>query len=192
MSWKDTLESDAVLLRIINGLRAQTVQPYDEINKKRGTQWEASRVVTLAASASTTSIIKTGALPVDLKQRAFAFDGIGITASIFKAPTYTGGTATPAFNFRTDITTGLLTTLFTDPTVTNNGTKCGADIFTIGPASQTNKGLGLTSYPGNRILEPNTTYLLTITNRDTNASQIVSARIEFYEGAFDYPNQDYA
>lgn len=192
MSWKYTLESDAVLLRIINGLRAETVQSYDEINKKRGMQWEASRVVTLAGSASTTSIFKTGALPVDLKQRAFAFDGIGITASIFKAPTYTGGTATSAFNFRTDTTTGLLTTLFIDPIVTNNGTKCGADIYAIGPSSPTSRGMGLIIYPGNRILEPNTTYLLTITNRDTNASQIVSSRIEFYEGAFDYPNQDYA
>ena len=73
MSWKDTLESDAVLLRIINGLRAQTVQPYDEINKKRGTLPTVCRVVTLAASASTTSVIKTGALPVDLKQRAFDY-----------------------------------------------------------------------------------------------------------------------
>lgn len=192
MSWKDTLESDAVLLRIINGLRAQTVQPYDEINKKRGTQWEASRVVTLTAGDTAYSVIRTGALPVDLKQRSFGFDGIGVNASIYKAPIYTGGTLETVYNFKTNVTTGLLSTLIASPVVTNNGTKCGADIFAIGPASNQSRGSVLTTYPGNRILEPNTAYLLTITNRDTNASQTISARIEFYEGAFDYPNQDYA
>lgn len=191
MGWKDTLEGDATLLRIINGLRANTVQFYDEINKKRGMQWEASRVINLAAGATSYSIIKTGAKPVDLKQRAFAFDGVGITATIYKSPTYTGGTPGGVFNFRTNVTTGLLTTLFTEPTVTNNGTKCGADIFAIGPASNQNRGQPLSAYPGNRILEPNTTYLLGITNRDTNAAQNVAARLEFYEGDFDYPNSDY-
>lgn len=191
MSWKDTLESDAVLLRIINGLRAQTVQPYDEINKKRGLQWEASRLVTLAAGATSYSIIKTGAQTVDLKQRAFAFDGVGITANIYKSPTYTGGTPGVPYNFRTEILTPPLTQLIVEPTVTNNGTKCGADIFAIGPLSNQSKGQNLTLFPGNRILEPNTTYLLTFTSRDTNASQNVAARIEFYEGGLDYPNDDY-
>ncbi|HEI0612151.1 TPA: hypothetical protein SIF59_004028 [Escherichia coli] len=191
MSWKDTLESDAVLLRIINGLRAQTVQPYDEINKKRGLQWEASRLVTLAAGATSYSIIKTGAQTVDLKQRAFAFDGVGITASIYKSPTYTGGTPGVLYNFRTGTLTLPLTQLIVEPTVTNNGTKCGADIFAIGPVSNQSKGQNLTIFPGNRILEPNTTYLLTFTSRDTNASQDVAARIEFYEGGLDYPNDDY-
>ena len=191
MSWKDTLESDAVLLRIINGLRAQTVQPYDEINKKRGMQWEASRLVTLAAGATSYSIIKTGAQTVDLKQRAFAFDSVGITASIYKSPTYTGVMPGVPYNFRTEILTPPLTQLIVEPTVTNNGTKCGADIFAIGPLSNQSKGQNLTLFPGNRILEPNTTYLLTFTSRDTNASQNVAARIEFYEGGLDYPNDDY-
>lgn len=191
MSWKDTLESDAVLLRIINGLRAQTVQPYDEINKKRGLQWEASRLVTLAAGATSYSIIKTGAQTVDLKQRGFAFDGVGITAGIYKSPTYTGGTPGVPYNFRTGTITTPLTQLIVEPTVTNNGTKCGADIFAIGPVSNQSKGQNLTLFPGNRILEPNTTYLLTFTSRDTNASQNVAARIEFYEGGLDYPNDDY-
>lgn len=190
-TWKDTLESDAVLLRIINGLRAQTVQPYDEINKKRGLQWEASRLVTLAAGATSYSIVKTGAQTVDLKQRGFAFDGVGITASIYKSPTYTGGTPGVPYNFRTEILTPPLTQLIVEPTVTNNGTKCGADIFAIGPVSNQSKGQNLTIFPGNRILEPNTTYLLTFTSRDTNASQDVAARIEFYEGGLDYPNDDY-
>lgn len=190
-TWKDDLASDAILLRIVNGLRANTVQFYDEINKKRGLQWEASRLVTLAAGATSYSIIKTGAQTADLKQRAFAFDGVGITASIYKSPTYTGGTPGVLYNFRTGTLTPPLTQLIVEPTVTNNGTKCGADIFAIGPLSNQSKGQNLTLFPGNRILEPNTTYLLTFTSRDTNASQNVAARIEFYEGGLDYPNDDY-
>lgn len=190
-TWKDDLASDAILLRIVNGLRANTVQFYDEINKKRGLQWEASRLVTLAAGATSYSIIKTGAQTVDLKQRAFAFDGVGITASIYKSPTYTGGTPGLPYNFRTGMIAPPLTQLIVEPTVTSNGTKCGADIFAIGSVSNQSKGQNLTIFPGNRILEPNTTYLLTFTSRDTNASQDVAARIEFYEGGLDYPNDDY-
>lgn len=190
-TWKDDLASDALLLKVINGLRANTVQYYDEINKKRGLQWEASRLVTLTAGATSYSIVKTGAQTVDLKQRAFAFDGVGITASIYKSPTYTGGTPGVPYNFRTEILTPPLTQLIVEPTVTSNGTKCGADIFAIGPLANQSKGQNLTLFPGNRILEPNTTYLLTFTSRDTNASQDVAARIEFYEGGLDYPNDDY-
>ena len=190
-TWKETLESDALLLRIVNGLRANTVQFYDEMNKKRGMQWEASRTVNLAAGATSYSVIKTGAQVVDLKQRAFAYDGVGFTASIYKTPTYTGGTAGVAYNFKTSVTAPPLTQLLVNPTVTNNGTKCGADIFAIGATANQSKGQGLTVFPGNRILEPNTEYLLTFTNLDTNAAQNIAARLEFFEGALDYPNNDY-
>lgn len=190
-NWRDVISTDSMLLRVINGFRAVCTQSYDEMNKKRGVQWEASRLVSLATGVTSTSLIKTGALPVELKSRSFGYDGLGLTASIFKAPTVTAnGTLVASFNFKTSVTTQPLTQLFIGPTVTSNGTKCGADIFAIGPASNQARGSSLRDFPGNRILEPNTTYLLTFTNTDTS-TQNISARLEFYEGNFDVPNTDF-
>jgi hypothetical protein len=55
---------------LYEGTRAETQQSYDEANKKNGTQWEASRMVTgVALGQKLYSIIKTGAMPIDLKSR---------------------------------------------------------------------------------------------------------------------------
>lgn len=92
--WKDDLSLDAMFLRVINGLRTAVTQPYDEINKKTGTQWESSTRVQLSGAPTGVlyTILKTGSKPVDLKQRVIGFDGLGAVGRIYRGPTYTGGT----------------------------------------------------------------------------------------------------
>lgn len=172
---------------VFTGDRAMTMQFYDEANKKRGLQWEASRLVTLA-DTQVYSIIRTGSKPVDLKSRSLGYTGVGVVGRIYKAPTYTGGTADPWFNMNPRyLGTEPEVQLLTGFTLTNPGTKCGADIFGIGPSSNQSRGATPHDYGSNRILdEPNTAYLLEIASLDP-ASQQVTARLEIYEGPLDLP-----
>lgn len=177
--------------KAFTGDRAMTVQAYDEANKKRGLQWEASRLVTIASNAEANnvySIILTGSKPVDLKSRTLGYTGLGVIGRIFKAPTYTGGTPDPLFNMNPKyLGTQPEAQLLVGFTLTNKGTKCGADIIAIGPASNQSRGSTPREYGSNRILEePNTAYLLEIASDDP-ASQQVAARIELYEGPLDLP-----
>lgn len=65
---------------LYTGLRAETLQTYDE----NGTQWEASRRLTGATNGQKYySIIKTGLMPVDLKQRELGFTGNGVIGRIY-------------------------------------------------------------------------------------------------------------
>ena len=186
--WRNIKTTDAMILQIINGLRAFCVQTYDEANKKLGVQWEASRLVTLDSGETATSILLTGSKPVDLKKREFAYRKAGVVARVYKNPAYTGGGEDPLYNMNT--VGGLPETkLLTGFTLTDNGVECGAPIYAIGPDTNQTTGASTTAYATNRILGPNTAYLLTFESLDT-ATQVVAARIEFYEGGLDLPNGD--
>jgi hypothetical protein len=173
------------------GLRASIVQGYDESNKKLGSQWEASRLVTIASSSPANnaySIILTGSKPVDLKSRVFGYDELGIIGRIYKNPVYTGGTIDPWYNMRPSlIGSQPEARLLIGFTLTIPGVKCGADVVGIGPNSAQSRGATPQQFGSNRILdEPNTAYLLEIASRNTG-SQIVWARVEIYEGDLDLP-----
>lgn len=194
-SWKDDLALDAMFLRVINGLRAICIQSYDEANKKRGLQWEASRLVTIASSAPANnvySIIRTGSMPVDLKARTLGYTGLGVIGRIYKNPIYTGGTNDPWFNMNPRyLGTQPEIQLLVGMTVSNKGTLCGADIIDIGPESNQSRGATPRESGSNRILdEPNTAYLLEIASLDPGSQQVM-ARLEIYEGGLDLPNEDY-
>jgi len=173
---------------LYTGLRAETQQTYDEANKKNGTQWEASRRLTGASAGQKFySIIKTGLMPVDLKQREIGFTGNGVIGRIYIGftpvtlpapdPVYNmrkGGEATRDFE---------LYAISTAPT--DLGTKIGADLIIEGNTANQSKGLALRGVGSNRILSlPNTEYLLEIESLD---SQNISARLEMYNGWLDLP-----
>lgn len=174
---------------LYGGLAAITSQTYDECNKKRGLQWEASRRVNdVAIGASIYSIILTGDTPVDLKSRTLGYTGESIRGRIYKGPTYTGGTPDPWYNMNPRyLGTQPQAQLLTGFTLTNNGVQAGADIIGIGPSSNQSRGATPREFGSNRILdEPNMAYLLEIIN-DSNAVQDVMARLEIYEGGLDIP-----
>lgn len=176
------------LANMTKGDAALITQGYQEANAKRGAQWEASRVLTnLALNQISTSIIKTGSKPVDLKARTFGYTGKGVTARIYKNPTYTGGTTNGNTIYNMNTIDGkaspLETQILTGFTLTGNGVECGAPIYAIGPTANQAKGSLLIQYASNRILQPNTSYLLTFESLE--AGQDISARLEFYEGVLD-------
>jgi hypothetical protein len=192
--WKNDRSLDAMLLRVLNGLRAIVTQPYDEINKKNGAQWEAStRVQLTGATGVLYTIFKTGSKQVDLKQRILGFDGLGVVGRIYKGPTYTGGTLAAFWNMRTSMAlTQPEVQILTGANVTARGLEIAAPIYAFGPTSQQAKGSVPLAYASNRIFdEPNTEYLLVIETLDPQA-QFISSRLELFEGELDVPNTDYA
>lgn len=197
--WKFINTLDAMFLKVINGLRAVVTQPYDEMNKKRGRQFNASRLVEnaptstggLNAAGVYYSIIKTGSQPVDLKSREFAYSGTSIIADIFENPTYTGGTPDPLYNSNGIVSNTFETQLLVGFTLTDEGVQFASSIYGLGPTSQQSKGASNALYGSNYILAPNTSYLLKFYSTDDQL-QDIAARIEGYEGGLDFPNDDYS
>lgn len=190
MSWKGDLSLDAMFLRVIHGLRAITTQPYDEVNKKTGAQWESSARVSLAGETGVLlTVFRTGSKPVDLKQRVIGFDGVGVVGRIYKSPAYTGGTVGTWWNMRTSMANVQPEVqIITGATVTDRGTEIAAPIYAFGSVSQQGRGSTPIPYASNRIFdEPNTDFLLAIETLDAQA-QFISSRLEIYEGGLDLPN----
>lgn len=176
------------LFRLIKGVGAFPVQFYPEINAKTGTQWEAQRRLTgMASGERALSIIMTGDKPVDLKARLFGYTGDGLEADIYKNPSYTGGVANAVYNMNTIPGAAAVREfqLLTGFTLEDDGEQIAATISLIGPQSNQSKGQPLTSFGSNRILAPNTSFLLVFTS--LSEAQDITARIEMYEGELDYP-----
>lgn len=174
------------LAKMVRGDAAAVTQGYQEANAKRGTQWEAQRRLTgMAAGQRATSIIKTGSMPVDLKARIFAYTGDGVIARVFKDPVYTGGAPDPIYNMNSipGAAATLQTQLLTGFTLTADGAEIAAPMYLIGPEGAGGKGAHLSQFGSNRILAPNTSYLLTFESLE--GAQDVTARLEFYEGGLD-------
>jgi len=169
------------------GMRAINTQSYTESNIKLGVEHEAARLFTLAGSADSDSIMITGSNPVALKARTVGYDGIGIEARIFRAPTYSGESALILPRNPNDINPVTSeVALYTDAIVTVDGTEVFAPTFLLGGSSQQNKGVVGAEMGQEKILRPNTVYLLRLTNLDTQAMQ-VAAYISWYEGGLDLP-----
>jgi hypothetical protein len=196
--WRFIKTLDSMLLSVINGLRAITIQPYDEMNKKRGLQFAASRMITGAVTSTGVmnsagvyySIIRTGSKPIDLKSREFARTGAALVADIFENPVYTGGTPDPVYNANGIVSHDFEFDLLVGITLTDEGAKFAATIYALGPDSNQSKGADDNLYGTNYILSPNTSYLLKFYSTDP-LPQNIAVRIEGYEGDLDYPNSDY-
>lgn len=189
MSWHKPLSSIANFFgRVTQGVGAITSQPYDEVNKKRGVQWAASRKINGAAPGQLFySVIEVGDKPIDLKRREFAFSGTAIVADIYQSPTYTGGTVDPVYNANgfTTQPPSFGFVLKAGVTVTNEGVKFAPTLYALGSASNQSKGVANALYGSNYILKPNTAYLLKFYSDDTQ-NQNIAVRIEGYEGELDF------
>ena len=170
------------------GLRALTIQTYNEANVKNGVQYEISNNVPALANAGTIdTIFITGPLPVIIKTRIVKFNNISLLTQVFRAPTYTGGTPATYYNLnnRNPVAGGV--TILSGATITVAGTEFGAPTYDIGTAGQGNTTVSTFSTFGQeRLLNPNTTYMLRITN-DSGSTQRVSSYLSWYEGSTDLP-----
>lgn len=189
MAWQTPISYIASFIgRIRQGVAAVTYQPYDEVNKKRGVQWAASRRVEGAAEGvAYYSVIEVGSKPIDLKRREFAFSGTEVIADIFQDPNYTGGTIDPVYNANgyTAQPPSFEFTLKAGVDVTNEGAMFAPSIYAIGSESNQSKGIANALYGSNYILKPNTKYLLKFHSNDP-LQQNIAVRIEGYEGELDF------
>lgn len=150
---------------------------------RTGRLYNASRMVTaVAAGANVDSIFTTGALPVYLFQRDVGRSGLGVSASLYRGATYTGGTLDPVYSVNDITGDGSLSTIQirVGVTVTSVGTQTVATSFAIGNTSNQGQG-GIAELKQPLYMLPNTTYLLRITSLDTQA-QDITASIAWYEG----------
>lgn len=169
------------------GLRALTVQSYDEANAKNGTQHEGSTLLeAVPAGGTNDTIFLTGALPISLKARIINFDGTGVKGEIFSGPTYTGGTVAPYQN-ASDINpvTGLAQ-IIVGATITDDGTLAFAPSYSFGNTSNQGKGGIGATLGSEKLLKPNTAYLFRLTSLDTSP-QNISSLLSWYEGGLDLP-----
>lgn len=158
-------------------------------NTYSGRAWEAQRIVgPLALAQRAISILKTGSLPVLLKARVFAYTGDGLTVNIYRNPVYTGGTPDPVYNMSGLSDVVLESQLLVGFALTGDGVQAAATMSLIGPASAQGAGSVLSRFGSNRILAPNTSYLLTFTSLSN--AQTVTARLELFEGIMDYSTLD--
>ncbi|MGL4584077.1 MAG: hypothetical protein ACRCVU_13990 [Flavobacterium sp.] len=164
---------------VLKGIKSGTLI---QTGIKESKVFNASRYVTaLAAGANADSIFITGALPVVFFERTIGRSGSGISATIYRTPTYTGGTPAIVYNCNDLNDKDSTIQLLAAPTVTVVGTQTGATAFAIGNTS--NQGRGDSANLGQPLfMLPNTTYLLRITSLDA-AAQNFSSNISWYEGS---------
>lgn len=162
--------SEMMSPRILVGLEALTVQTFGEANCKNGTQFELTTYdPAFAAGANRDFIITTGAKPVLVKNRKFTFTGSEVTTTVYKNPTYTGGTIIPYYNL-SDINpkVGLATVIGT-PTVTNVGTQFSPTFTILGEVPQGGQSVSRSEAEQGisgleRVLAPNSSYLYRTVN----------------------------
>lgn len=178
------------------GKAAFTMQFYNEVNKKLGVEWEASRSIDFANVGDTVySIIKVGAKHVDLKSRILGATGGGVIGRAYKIldSDVTLGTPDKWHNYNSSIAGQPLTGLYAGSEITFNTpvvdlaveeNKIHADIFALTNIQNQGKGFTPTSFGGNHILNPNDVILLEIESFD--ASQTATAKVDIYEGDLDF------
>ncbi len=165
--------SEMMSPRIMIGLEALTVQTFGEANCKNGTQFELTTYdPAFTAAGIRDFIITTGAKPVLVKNRKFSFTGSELTTTIYKNPTYTGGTVLPYYNL-SDINPMVgLSTIKGLPTVTNVGTQFSPTFTILGEVPQGGQAVSKSDaeqgVPGlERVLAPNSSYLYRTVNTGT-------------------------
>lgn len=174
--------------KAFRGLRALVTQSYTEANVKNGLQFEASGYnAAVAAGASFDIEFQTGTKPVIIKDRQVAFTGAGITINAYEAPTTSAGTAGTVYNPNRRNPIAATASYKTAPTVTAPGSQFGATTYGFGGTGVGPSSVSAFATPGmERVLKPNTRYLLRITNNDA-AAQKIAVYITWYEGTPDLP-----
>lgn len=168
------------------GFRALNTQNYIESNIKLGVQHEGSTLVTIAGNGFLRTVFLTGSLPVALKSRSIGFTGVGVSALIFEGPTYTGGTPAAYENPNAINPVTGLSQIIVGSTVTDDGALIFAPEHLLGSTSQQNKGSGTREIGQEKIMKPNTAYLLRIESLDSQPQQVTSL-LSWYEGGLDLP-----
>lgn len=172
---------------VLVGLRALNVQSYTESNTKLGTQFYFQiQIPTVTAGGAVSIGFTTGALPVLVKDRQMTAFGSLVTLQLFKAPTFTGGTAIAVQNYNDINPVATTVTIAKGVTVSNSGTPWGDPVRVFGSSSTAQRTSSGLAPGGDRVLKPNSKYLITISNPD-NADAQVDYYLSWFEGQPDMP-----
>lgn len=172
---------------IYSGLRAMTTQSYIEANSKNGTQHELSVFLeNLAGSGVNETLVVTGSLPIVLKERKCSYTGEGAFLEICEGATYSDiGDEITIYNVNKINPVTPETKVYSGATITDDGDCVFTPEYLIGNNSNQGNG-GQQNIVSERILNPNTVYLLKATSLDS-ATEAVWLFDAFYEGELDLP-----
>ena len=176
-----------------SGNRAITVQPYTEANVKAGLQFYLRAVwgLTDVIAAGTTRKISviTGAKPVLIKLREFSYIAEEITLRLFSgASGVTGGTALTINNYNAVAPVAATVSARKNVTTVSDGVLFDggdSDIF-LGAASAPQRGAASLPDGRERVLPPNTSYIVAITNSGGGNARC-RYFLDWYEGGTDLP-----
>lgn len=139
---------------------------------KSGRMFEASwSAPSIGAGTGAVITIKTGASEVILKEQIAWFDGASIITQIYRDAVTSDGVEPPRLNLN-DVTQTLAGTVISQsPIITEFGNPCAADRYALA---------GEVSRAPERILKPNTNYIIRVVN-DTDAPQRISGYLSWIE-----------
>lgn len=171
---------------LYEGTRAITIQGYVEANVKNGVQHEGSALFSIGGGGVNDTIFLTGNTSVSLKGRKISYDGAGVSAFIFEAPTYTGGSSAEYQNANNINPVLGLSTILVGTTVSDDGILAFSPVHSLGSTSFFGGDAQISQIEAEHILKPNTAYLLRLVNLDTT-TQRVASHLSWYEGTLDLP-----
>lgn len=184
------------------GEGAFIVTSYDDINKKRGLAWEASREVNATNGQRLFSCIKLGTLPIDIKARGLSATGDGVIGRVYKLDPseidLTGIDPDPFYNKHGNKESQPEMELRVIPVgnILNGATpldefldarKCGADINGRTNSQNQAKGFLDRKFNSDRVFDPNISDVIILFEILSLANQYVGAYLDIYEGPLDFP-----
>lgn len=182
---------------IDEGKAGLVIQGYGEVNRKRGVQWEASRLLSATSVGDKFySVLQVGSQPVDLKSRVISSTGGGAIGRLYQISlsdiTITGD-PDDWYNLHFGVDTQPEAKLYAEDALTFNSpiadiidssVKKAADIHAITNTQNQGKGVPGIDIDSGRVFPPFSLALLELESFD--ASQSIAPRLEMYEGFLDY------
>lgn len=164
--WFATAAGEGFPPMVFEGHRALNVQNYVESNVKLGIQFYIQVALpSLSTSQTYKMLLRTGSIPVLIKDRDFSARGEAVQIQIFKAPSITNtGTAVTVQNFNDVNPVTALSQFFKGVTTTSDGTAWGDPQRLFGASATGQRASANLAPGGDRVLATNKDYLIVVTN----------------------------
>lgn len=178
---------------LFTGLAAVTTQPYTEANVKNGVQFYMRAVwptADLIVQGTTRKIFfQTGAKPVVIKQREFQYVSEELAINLYSNPVGVGvtGTALTIRNYNAVNPVATTVTARVNVTTTSDGTLLDGPEYFFGAANAAQRSAGSIPQGRERILAPNSSFLVTITASAGIGNSRAQYFLDWYEGDTDLP-----
>jgi hypothetical protein len=181
------------------GSAALITQPYTEANVKNGVQyylraaWPTADPIAVGAVAARKLWFKTGPLPVIVKLRDLTYIAEELSLQLFSAPAgVSGGTDLVIHNYNgVNPVTAVGVQAKKNVTTTANGTEFdgGDPEYFFGSSSSANRAQSSIPIGRERILPPNSEFLVVLTNLSSGGGAAARAQyfLDFYVGNPDLP-----